>query len=202
MRSFRLIPRSDYQVYPWKNGRGQSLRIAGDDKEPFGWRLSLSKIESSGPFSPYPGYRRFLVPLSPGPLRLRHNQKRWLEIAPLSVHAFRGEWATEAQCESPVDDFNLMVAEPAGEGSVFTIRIAPGEETWFPTNGQRHFLYCHQGKLTVTDPEEMLTMELKSGDTLEVRREKKKELRPLQARGAATVPSEVVWVTLHLASAK
>ncbi len=61
MRIHRL---SDYRRMPWKNGGGETIEIAvspeGAGLDNFGWRISMAKVESDGPFSQFPGVERTL----------------------------------------------------------------------------------------------------------------------------------------------
>ena len=57
---------ADYRVMPWKDGGGSTTEIAIEPQgssltEPFLWRVSSARVETSGPFSRFPGYERTLV---------------------------------------------------------------------------------------------------------------------------------------------
>jgi environmental stress-induced protein Ves len=192
----RIVP-AEYVAYPWKNGLGKSMRIASDGKDPFGWRISLSRIESSGPFSQYSNYQRFLVPLSEGNLRLRHGREPWVEIARLEVQAFSGDLKTEAECERPVDDFNVLMKQDSGTASVLVARFGKSEETELPIAGQVHYLYCVQGSLLCSVTANGQSERIAAGETLEVV-SKRREVSALRAQGLATDPTEIIWVTLHI----
>lgn len=57
---------SDYRVMPWKDGGGSTTEIAIEPagsslSDPFLWRVSMARVEASGPFSRFPGYERSLL---------------------------------------------------------------------------------------------------------------------------------------------
>jgi environmental stress-induced protein Ves len=142
----RIIRQSSFAAVPWKNGRGvthEAIRVppAGD---PFQWRLSVARIDDSGPFSDFAGYRRFMVLLQGAGVVLRFsrragvpqadgdasglecNQVRELRSAG-DMAEFDGGLAT--QCElvnGPCVDLNLMVSDtlPGVRARVEEIREA------------------------------------------------------------------------------
>jgi environmental stress-induced protein Ves len=68
----KIIRRSEFLTTPWKNGAGithEALRMPPGG-EPFLWRVSVAELGSSGPFSDFSGYRRAMVLLRGGGLRL------------------------------------------------------------------------------------------------------------------------------------
>ncbi len=70
--SMQIIRRSEFVTTPWKNGGGithEALRMPSGG-EPFRWRVSVAELGSSGPFSDFSGYRRAMVLLRGGGLRL------------------------------------------------------------------------------------------------------------------------------------
>ena len=111
----RHLKPADYRTVPWKNGGGGTTEIAVDPpessvNEPFRWRLSLARVERSGPFSAFPGYDRSIMLVSGHGMVLDfagHGQARLaLPFAPV---AFAGEWATEARLIGGAsEDFNVM----------------------------------------------------------------------------------------------
>ena len=179
----RKLSKEQYVTYTWKNGRGQSVRIAGDAADPFNWRISISRIESSGPFSNYTDYQRFLIPLTEGRLRLRHEGKQWIDVPRMHVHSFKGDWETEAACEKPIDDFNVMVRGNV-EASVVAVMLAKGQATPLRIEGHRHYLYCVAGAFELGE-------QINAGDTLEVIQ--RGRLAPFKA---LTDRTEVIVVTL------
>ncbi|MCS3454514.1 environmental stress-induced protein Ves [Aeromonas sp. BIGb0405] len=67
---YQLITVAQQRKMPWKNGKGSTAEIviapAGSSlaKLDFDYRLSTAPIKEAGPFSPFPGYARILLPVS------------------------------------------------------------------------------------------------------------------------------------------
>jgi environmental stress-induced protein Ves len=113
---------------PWKNGGGvtrEMLRFpaTGDS---FLWRVSIARVESSGPFSNFNGYQRTMVLLQGAGVRLRFaaGPDRLLrEIGDLVE--FDGALATE--CEllgGDCTDLNLMVSSSMSGVRAWVERLA------------------------------------------------------------------------------
>lgn len=98
----------------WRNGGGLTREIyscpAGDS---FHWRASVARIDSSGAFSAFPGYQRWISLLDGGPLRLQFDAQADLQLQPrLRAFSFAGAAAPIAQLDGDFAiAFNLMVAE-------------------------------------------------------------------------------------------
>ena len=93
---------------PWKNGAGSTLEIARDAHEPPHWRLSIARIEQSGPFSEFIGYDRSIAALDGGEVTLTIDA-RDLALRPNEPFAFRGESVAQATLVGPpARDFNVM----------------------------------------------------------------------------------------------
>ena len=104
---------------PWKNGLGVTTEIVieppGATLDHFDWRLSMARIDASGPFSSFPNVDRLLMVLE-GALSLRVGAGPALELSSQTpALRFSGETAaigmlqrdSEAR-EQPVLDLNLM----------------------------------------------------------------------------------------------
>jgi uncharacterized protein len=119
-----LIRFRDIAAAPWKNGLGLTWEIAIDAtptaNNPFRWRISRARITETCLFSAYPGVRRWLALALGGALEIRidamppHTLERsgqWL--------AFDGGALVESvPLDGVVEDFNLMVAEPALDAEI------------------------------------------------------------------------------------
>ncbi|MBA3457895.1 MAG: HutD family protein [Deltaproteobacteria bacterium] len=71
----RVITRDTWRAQPWKNGGGTTSEIwrTPDDGE-YDVRVSLAEVTQSGPFSQFPGDRRWSFLVGPGPIELVHEQ--------------------------------------------------------------------------------------------------------------------------------
>ena len=63
----RLLPPDAFRHMPWKNGLGVTIEIAaspeGADLAAIDWRVSMARVETTGPFSLFPGIDRTLCVL-------------------------------------------------------------------------------------------------------------------------------------------
>ena len=61
----RILRAESYRRMPWKNGGGETTEIAvspeGAGLDDFDWRVSMARVESSGPFSLFAGIDRTLA---------------------------------------------------------------------------------------------------------------------------------------------
>ena len=61
----QVLRAENYRRMPWKNGGGETTEIAvfpaGAGLDDFDWRVSMARVESSGPFSVFPGIDRTLA---------------------------------------------------------------------------------------------------------------------------------------------
>ena len=112
-----IIRQSSYTVTPWRNGGGTTLEAirvpAGADA--FGWRVSIAKIELSGPFSDFAGYRRIMVLLRGAGLTLQFAGGQHCDLRKIGDLAdFDG--ADPAFCklhDGPCVDLNFMASNSA-----------------------------------------------------------------------------------------
>lgn len=60
----KILRASAYKVMPWKNGCGETAEIAvfpeASSMTDFGWRVSMAKVATDGPFSIFPNIDRTL----------------------------------------------------------------------------------------------------------------------------------------------
>lgn len=110
----RVLRSADYRRMPWKNGGGETMEIAvfpaGAALDDFGWRLSMARVASDGPFSLFQGINRSLcilegagVALTVGdapPLRLDRESDPFFFPADAETSA--------ALVDGPITDLNLM----------------------------------------------------------------------------------------------
>jgi uncharacterized protein len=110
----QIIRKSSLAPVAWKNGGGithEAIRVPASG-DPFGWRVSIARIEAAGPFSDFAGYRRTMVLLRGAGMALQFaNGERKILRQIGDLAQFDG--ALPAHCElldGPCMDLNLMVA--------------------------------------------------------------------------------------------
>ena len=101
---------------PWKNGGGvthEALRLPAGDG-PFRCRVSVARIDASGPFSDFRGYDRKMVLLQGDGIELRFGEFGRRTLTSVGEMAeFDGAIATQGiLLGGPCIDLNLMVAKP------------------------------------------------------------------------------------------
>lgn len=71
----RVIAPTAWRAQPWKNGSGITHEIwRTPDRDDYDVRVSVAEITRSGPFSQFPGYRRWSLLVGPAPIELVHEQ--------------------------------------------------------------------------------------------------------------------------------
>jgi environmental stress-induced protein Ves len=69
----RVIERSSWRSQPWKNGAGTTHEVwLVGDPEDYELRVSVAEVTTSGPFSRFPGYRRWSFLVGTAPIELAH----------------------------------------------------------------------------------------------------------------------------------
>jgi uncharacterized protein len=101
---------------PWKNGGGSTLELAVEPpgatlEADFHWRLSSAEVETSGPFSSFPGRERWLMLLQGAGFRLDFGARGSVKLCePFLPVCFQGDWPASATLvDGPCIDLNLMV---------------------------------------------------------------------------------------------
>lgn len=113
--AFHHLRPSDYLAMPWKDGGGVTEQIAIEPPDAtlqggFLWRLSMARVEGSGPFSRFAGYDRTLLLLEGGGLDLDFGTHGRCRIeAPFQPLTFSGDWETRAELtRGPVRDLGII----------------------------------------------------------------------------------------------
>ena len=137
---------------PWRNGGGSTQELLAWPA-PADWllRISVARIESSGPFSAYPGVERWFAVIGGEGVVLRFSQRRALLSAGSDPLRFDG--AAAPQCElldGPTQDLNLMVRSDAGRGGMAL--VAAGED-WLSTASLRAAYTAEAAALHVDEAE-------------------------------------------------
>jgi uncharacterized protein len=117
----QIVRQASLKAVPWKNGGGvthEAMRAPANG-DPFRWRVSVARIDVSGPFSDFTGYQRKMVLLKGGGVQLRFENGTLRALRAIGEMAeFDG--ALAAQCElidGPCVDLNLIVAKSLPEVS-------------------------------------------------------------------------------------
>jgi environmental stress-induced protein Ves len=111
----RIVRQASFKAVPWKNGGGithEAIRVPANG-DPFRWRVSVARIDASGPFSDFSGYDRKMILLKGRGVALR--------FANGAVRALRAvgdmaefDGALAARCDlvgGPCVDLNLIAAK-------------------------------------------------------------------------------------------
>jgi environmental stress-induced protein Ves len=111
----QILRRSSFTAVPWKNGGGithEAIRIPATG-DTFRWRVSVARIEASGPFSNFAGYQRRMVLLRGSGVRLTFDGSHRQELRAVGdLAAFDGAVTTGCELlDGPCTDFNLMVSD-------------------------------------------------------------------------------------------
>jgi environmental stress-induced protein Ves len=114
----RIIRQSAFKSVPWKNGGGvthEALRVP-ESGDTFRFRVSIARIDASGAFSDFTGYRRTMVLLRGAGLTLRFadGESRALLRAGDLVDFDGAMPVTCELSEGPCVDLNLMVSSGVG----------------------------------------------------------------------------------------
>jgi len=112
------IERSAWRPQPWINGGGVTHEVwrwaaAGMADDAHDLRLSVAEIDGAQPFSAFPGFDRWLVPLEPSALTLVLAGAP----APMAAHhlfAFPGEAPAETRGHGRALDFNVIARRARG----------------------------------------------------------------------------------------
>lgn len=144
----QIVDSKTYVKQPWKNGGGSTEQLfvhpSADD---YAWRMSVAQIDKPGPFSVFDGYMRVIVPLT-GAMILKHDTGTGVKIAKFESYRFNGAWQTECfLLDGPTRDFNFIYRPNRIFVQVGTMNLKNALR--LRLNGDRDFLYCAEGGLTV-----------------------------------------------------
>ncbi|MCX7303644.1 MAG: HutD family protein [Hyphomicrobiales bacterium] len=130
----QVLRAANYRRMPWKNGGGETSEIAvypaGAGLETFGWRVSMARIASDGPFSAFPGVERTLSVLEGDGVVLEIEGREAVRLTPASApYKFAADAATSARLiGGPILDLNVMTRR-GRHGHVVTRHKIEGELT-------------------------------------------------------------------------
>ena len=109
----QVLSAAERHAVPWKNRGGVTAQIAvhpaGAGLEDFDWRISCAQVDSTGPFSRFPGIDRIIVILE-GELSLVVEGREAVVLSPESAPwAFPGDAVTSGgPLAGTVHDLNVM----------------------------------------------------------------------------------------------
>lgn len=119
----------DHDPVPWANGAGETTELVSlaesEHLTPHlrPWRLSIARLDHTGPFSALPGMARTFLPTAEVVLTLDGRARRIPRLTPLD---FSGdEEVVLVELSEPCFAVNLMVAQ-AGAGETLQMR-GPGD---------------------------------------------------------------------------
>lgn len=151
----QIINLASIKKVPWKNGGGlaqELFRFPLGSEADFLQRISIADVESSGPFSLYPGYHRILIILrGEGVLIKEPHLETTLKPLEIVFH-FRG--ASQIQCDllgGSVQDFNFIYKDTLNfSAEIKTYK--PGSEI-FLRNTSLKYAYQVQGTVQFENQE-------------------------------------------------
>ena len=145
---------SDVPVQPWRNGGGvtqELLAWPAIDGVADNWqlRISVARIDRSGPFSAYPGVERWFAVVQGEGVVLRFASRRVMLGAGSEPLRFDGAAAPGCDLlDGATQDLNLMVRSDAGRGAILLARA--GEE-WLSSARLRALYSADAATLQIDD---------------------------------------------------
>ena len=128
----RHLAFAKYRAVPWRNGGGITSEIAVEPEGAtvdtrFLWRLSLARIDRSGPFSAFEGYDRTIALVAGAGMMLDFGSRGSARVDKLMQPlAFSGEWAPGCDLlGGPTEDFNVMTDRARIRHRVERIETSP-----------------------------------------------------------------------------
>jgi uncharacterized protein len=144
----RIVRRTAFLETPWRNGGGVTFEIARSPAHgaTFEWRLSLARIDASGPFSDFSGYERALTLVSGAGCRLRGASAEPIELRDVGATAlFDGAAAVSCELLSgECFDLNLMVRRPGRILAVDQFALLSHETEGLPSDAHGA-VFCLEG---------------------------------------------------------
>jgi len=142
----RVIEQAHWRVQPWKNGRGATNEVwrtpdappGGSGDDAYDIRVSVAALTESGPFSRFPGYRRWSFLVGTAPIDITYDQRASREpavslVAPGDHVQLPGDLAISVHLRAGATHLlNILARVPlvAGHGPVghpvrFVFALAP-----------------------------------------------------------------------------
>lgn len=154
MLRFTHSRREDFRVMPWKDGGGETTELAIEPsgatvQDAFLWRLSMARVERSGPFSRFPGTDRSLLILEGAGMELDLGDGKVSRLMQGDQSmAFSGDGMTQGRLlNGPVLDFNLISDRQRLRHRVE--RRSLKSEAQEISGGPLRFIFCVSGRVAV-----------------------------------------------------
>lgn len=153
----RVLRVAGYKSMPWKNGGGVTTEVAVSPADAglndFDWRVSMARVEGSGPFSQFAGIDRTLAVLEGEGIVLDIAGRPPISVtratAPLS---FPADVATAAALiGGPITDLNVMTRRSRMTHSVERLMVSSPVE--IRTGTGTTLVLCLNGEVTVPGTE-------------------------------------------------
>jgi environmental stress-induced protein Ves len=124
----KKLAADSFRAMPWKNGGGTTIEIArfpeGASLEDFDWRVSMARVEKSGPFSSFPGIDRSLAVLEGDGVVLALPGRGSIELDRASPpFVFPGDIEVVAELGVPTLDFNVMTRRGRARHLLSRVRV-------------------------------------------------------------------------------
>ena len=151
----RILRAADYRVMPWKNGGGTTTEIAvspaGAGLDDFDWRVSMARVEGSGPFSSFAGIDRTLSVLEGEGIVLDIAGQPVVPLTPASQpFFFAADLPTSAALiAGPITDLNVMTRRGRMLHSVERLTISRPVD--IATAAGSTLILCHLGEAVFPD---------------------------------------------------
>jgi uncharacterized protein len=149
-----IIRASQYKRMPWKNGGGETSEIAvfpeDADTAFFGWRISMARVASDGPFSIFPDVDRTLTILDGNGLELQVKGSAPQLLDEISDPLFfaADTPASAALKGGVVTDLNVMTRRSLFRHEVKRIAVE-GDVNLVPS-GEICAVFCISGVLDIS----------------------------------------------------
>lgn len=141
----RLIHRDALAVVPWKNKGGITREIAASsERTPF-WRLSIARVDQSGPFSKFSGLTRILTVIDGKGMDLMRGSQAMRADLHTPVQFAGSENIVGALSDGPVQNLNLIYDAAMLDAQVSLTRSS--DQNMTQSSGSLcSFFYCLAGR--------------------------------------------------------
>jgi environmental stress-induced protein Ves len=140
---------------PWKNGGGTTTEIArfpeSSSLDDFDWRISMARVEASGPFSRFAGVDRSIAILEGDGIVLTIDGRETARLDPGSTpFAFHGDADVSGMLVGgPIEDLNVMTRRGRFHQVLRRLEWTGSESTTFALSSEVSFLVVGCGAASV-----------------------------------------------------